>query len=55
VAAATQYPISLTVSDGELSSTTTYTAERDRRKQTNGGQTGTYPTWSAKTKKQVIS
>ena len=49
VAAATQYPINLTVSDGELSSTTTYTLNV-QAKQTNGGQTGTYPTWTSKTK-----
>lgn len=49
MAAATRYPINLTVSDGELSSTTSYTLNV-QAKQTDGGQTGTYPTRTSKTK-----
>ncbi|MCT7423284.1 PKD domain-containing protein, partial [Escherichia coli] len=45
VAAATQYQINLTVSDGELSSSTSYTLNV-QPKQASGGQTGTYPTWT---------
>lgn len=46
---ATQTVINLTVSDGELSSNASYTLNVKAKKADNG-QTGTYPTWTSKTK-----
>ena len=46
---ASQNTITLTVSDGELSSTATYQLNV-KAKKADGGQTDTYPAWTSKTK-----
>lgn len=49
-ATAKQYEISLTVSDGELSSTTTYLLNVKAKAATPSQDEGTYPAWSANSK-----
>ncbi|ADO49171.1 glycoside hydrolase family 19 protein [[Enterobacter] lignolyticus] len=52
-AAAQQYEVSLTVSDGELSSTTSYLLNVNAKAQTpagDDGHAGSYPAWSANAK-----
>lgn len=44
-----QYPVTLTVNDGELESTVTYNLNVKATEQ-SGGETGAYPTWTSKTK-----